>query len=606
MDKDQKTAGPMPPITRQYWHMIRTSWEYAGHRKKQMILIYVLFMLANIAFMFQPWLIGQLINTLQSGGDDILSQTVFWLGLYVGSMFAFWMFHGPARVIERKLSFFIKRNFNLRFYEMLTRLPFNWHHKNHSGNTINRINKSADALYRFSGTQFLYIEVIVRLGAVFFALALIDWRVSIALFLFTTGLFFIVNRFDRVIMRKIHAVNEGEHIFSSYKFDFISNIYNVITFNAINQTRRQLKDRFDDFYTPYKQQIILNEYKWFIMMILIVISHFGVLLFYIWYHIQPSQVLMLGTLVTIFQYMQRLDGVIFNVGGLYLQLVQAYTDQRSTAPLAEDYKLQGIEDDDQPNLKVAGGAIEFNNLSFSYDGQNRVFNGLSLKIPAGQKVGIIGPSGAGKSSLVNILQRFNPDRSLDVKIDGQDISDVNNASLRDAIAIIPQDTSLFQDTLLENIRYGAPGSTDEQVIEAAKKAYVDDFVRLLPDGYNTHVGERGVKLSGGQRQRVAIARAILKDSPILILDEATSALDSKSEILIQKSFETLMQDKTVIAIAHRLSTISHLDRLIVLEDGQIVEDGPHEELLVKGGLYAKLWSLQSGGFLKEKKPEDLK
>ncbi len=595
----------MPPIVSQYWHMIKATWDYCGNRKKQMILIYILFALANVAFMFQPWLIGKLINTLQTGGDDLLRQTAFWLGLYVGSMLVFWIFHGPARVIERKLSFFIKRNFNLKFYDILTRMPFSWHHKNHSGNTINRINKSAESLYSFSDRQFLYIEIIVRMGAVFIALALIDWRVSVALFVFTIGLFFILNKFDRIIMRKIHTVNEGEHIFSSFKFDFISNIYNVITFNSADLTRTHLKNRFDDFYPPYREKIILNEYKWFVMMILVVISHFAILLFYIWYHLQPSQVLLLGTLVTIFQYMQRLDGVIFNVAGLYLQLVQGYTDLRSTQPILESYDVSGINDDHEPDLQITGGHVEFKDLSFSYDGKNTVFINLNLDIPAGQKVGIIGPSGAGKSSLVNILQRFNPDRSLDVKIDGQNIYHVNGQSLRDAISIIPQDTSLFQDSLMENIRYGRPDASDAQVRAAAKKAYVHDFIKSMPDGYDTEVGERGVKLSGGQRQRVAIARAILKDSPILILDEATSALDSESEHLIQKSFEGLMRGKTVIAIAHRLSTISHLDRLIVMQDGKIVEDGTHDELLAQNGVYAKLWSLQSGGFLKEKQTREL-
>jgi ATP-binding cassette subfamily B protein len=195
------------------------------------------------------------------------------------------------------------------------------------------------------------------------------------------------------------------------------------------------------------------------------------------------------------------------------------------------------------------------------------------------------------------LLRLYDIQSGTIKIDGQNISEVTQESLRRNIAVIPQDTSLFHRSLMDNIRYGNLDASDDAVIEAAKKAHAHDFIMDLPDAYDTMVGERGVKLSGGQRQRIAIARAILKDAPILILDEATSALDSESERLIQDSLRTLMDGKTVIAIAHRLSTISHLDRLIVMDKGQIIEDGTHENLLNQNGQYAKLWSMQSGGFL---------
>lgn len=587
----------MPSSLRQYARLIGSCWRFSGGQRHRMVAIYILFLLANICFMFQPWLIGELVNALQAGGDGLLGQTVFWLGLYVGSMFMFWVFHGPSRVIERKLAFYIRRNFNVHYYETVTRLPVRWHQDHHSGNTINRINKASQALFDFAGKQFLFFETFVRAAFVFIALAFVDWHVSLALFTFTVGMFFILNRFDRVIMKKIHAVNEGEHVFSSYKFDFISNIYSVIAFNLAAKTGDHLKNRLQDFFRPYREQIVLNECKWFIMMNLIVISHFSVLLFYIWYHLQPGQALLLGTLVAIFQYMQRLDTVFYRVAELYLQLVQHFTDLNATAPIDGSFAVEGVTDDDKPDLAVRGGAVSFRNLSFSYNGRDQVFGDLSLDIPAGQKVGLIGPSGAGKTSLVNVLLRFNPVQRLDISIDGQNIYDVNAPSLRRAVALIPQDTSLFQDTLRENIRYGRLDASDSEVEEAARKAYAHEFITALPDGYETLVGERGIKLSGGQRQRIAIARAILKDAPILILDEATSALDSESEKHIQDSLRELMRGKTVIAIAHRLSTIAHLDRLIVMEGGRIIEDGTHAGLLAQGGLYAKLWNMQSGGFI---------
>lgn len=263
---------------------------------------------------------------------------------------------------------------------------------------------------------------------------------------------------------------------------------------------------------------------------------------------------------------------------------------------------------DQPNakeLQVTAGAIEFDKVVFQYkkDGK-RVVDELSLGIKPGERVGLIGRSGAGKSTLVNLLLRFHDVQSGAIRIDGQDISQVTQDSLRAAIGMVTQDTSLLHRSMRENILYGRPDASEEEMIEAARQAEALDFIETLSDqkgrnGFDAQVGERGVKLSGGQRQRVAIARVMLKDAPILLLDEATSALDSEVEAAIQQSLDKLMHGKTVIAIAHRLSTIAALDRLIVMDGGQIVEEGSHEQLLAKGGIYAKLWAHQSGGFLAE-------
>lgn len=243
-------------------------------------------------------------------------------------------------------------------------------------------------------------------------------------------------------------------------------------------------------------------------------------------------------------------------------------------------------------------SIDFDQVDFGFAGHG-VFRDLNLNIASGEKIALVGPSGAGKSTLVALLMRLYDIDGGAIKIDGQDIAGVTQDSLRNAIAVIPQDTALFHRSLMENIRYGRRGASDEDVIAAAKKAYAHEFIESLPEGYNTLVGERGIRLSGGQRQRIAIARALLKNAPILILDEATSALDSESERLIQNALDELMIGKTVIAIAHRLSTISRMDRIIVLERGEIVEQGAHGALIHRRGLYAKLWAMQSGGFLPE-------
>jgi len=260
---------------------------------------------------------------------------------------------------------------------------------------------------------------------------------------------------------------------------------------------------------------------------------------------------------------------------------------------------------DSPNssvLQITEGKIVFDQVHFKYKNRQDLFVDKSLTILGGSKVGLVGLSGSGKTSFVNLLLRFYDIDSGKITIDGQNIKEVTQASLRGQIAMIPQDPVLFHRSLMDNIRYGRLDATDEEVIECAKKAHCHEFILNLKEGYNTLVGERGVKLSGGQRQCIAIARAMLKNAPILIFDEATSSLDSVTESYVQQSLPSLMQNKTTIIIAHRLSTLYYMDRILVFNGGKIVEDGSHSELISFNGHYKKLWNVQVNGFLNESSP----
>lgn len=257
-----------------------------------------------------------------------------------------------------------------------------------------------------------------------------------------------------------------------------------------------------------------------------------------------------------------------------------------------------IDDKTDERLKVSNAAIDFRHISFQHEEQKEpLFSDFTLTVSAGESVGLVGVSGSGKTTLTKLLLRFDDVKAGAIYIDGQDIREVTQKSLRESIAYVPQESSLFHRSVYENIAYGKPDATKEEVLRAAKLANADEFIRGLPDGYETMVGERGIKLSGGQRQRIAIARAILKDAPILVLDEATSALDSESEALIQDALNNLMRGRTSIVVAHRLSTIAGLDKIVVLNNGKIIEQGSHKELLERDGEYKKLWSRQSGAFL---------
>ena len=319
-------------------------------------------------------------------------------------------------------------------------------------------------------------------------------------------------------------------------------------------------------------------------------------LLYVGIRLWEAGTITIGDFVLIQTYIIAAIDQIWSVGSAIRRLYEGFADATEMVDIMnEPYEVQ-----DRPgaqDISVSDGAISFEGVDFSFHNERTVLKGFDLSIAGHEKVALVGPSGAGKTTITKLILRFNDVQGGGIYIDGQNIAEVTQESLRSAIAFVPQEPVLFHRTLMENIRYGRRDASDEEVIDAAKQAHCYDFIMASPLGFDTFVGERGIKLSGGERQRIAIARAILKDAPILILDEATSSLDSESEALIQDALARLMEGKTVIAIAHRLSTVMKMDRIVVIEGGQVVMSGTHDELLAHGGLYKKLWEIQAGGFI---------
>jgi ATP-binding cassette subfamily B multidrug efflux pump len=449
-------------------------------------------------------------------------------------------------------------------------------------------------------TMDVFVYVSVYFTAILVMLAQADWRLMLPMLVWLAAYIGIQIYFVPRLKAVASAQADARSSMTGRIVDSYTNIATVKLFSHSKRETEYAEKGMEGFLgTVHKQMRLVTGFDVCVEITnyILVFSVAAVSIF-LWMESAVS----IGAIAIAISLALRLSGmsmwIMWEVGALFENMG---TVVDGSATLSKGVDIQ--DKADAKPIVVEQGEIEFDNVSFHYGEKNKaIINNLNLKIKPGEKVGLVGRSGAGKSTLVNLLLRFHDVESGRVKIDGQVISDVTQDSLRSKIGMVTQDTSLLHRSIRENILYGRPDASEEQLIRATKQAHAHEFIETLTDphgnvGYDAQVGERGVKLSGGQRQRVAISRVLLKNAPLLILDEATSALDSEVEAAIQESLTQLMEGKTVIAIAHRLSTIAAMDRLIVLDEGQIVEEGTHQELIKGKGIYAQLWAHQTGGFI---------
>ena len=581
-------------IFRLFW---KTSEPYK-HRRNLAIFFAMLTLVVTI--FVGPLIIAQLLSIIQH--NQLHDAKNLWTLIALYSVSGLW-----SSVIGWRLVLYLvwtfetamQRDLYAQCFSKLTNQTLFFHSNKFGGSLVSQTNKLVGAVESFWDTIiWSVLPLVISLVGSIIVLSTLLWQYALFLLIFSIVFSIVVYYGSKPMAKLTKKEAKSSNKLNGQLADVISNVLAVKSSGAeateqkfFTKTVNSWRDSSLDVMRGFLK--VSTIYSSINMVIKIGAIAFAV-------YAAQNNLVSVASVYLIITYTGSVAHELWNMNGIMRNYNRIIGNANDMVEILQTPTT--LIDKSDSKLEVANGEISMDKITFTHDeGQgDTLFHDFSLDIKPGEKIGLVGASGSGKTMLTKLLLRFADIDSGKITIDGQDISEVTQASLRAKIAYVPQEPLLFHRSVRENIAYGRPDATDAEIEEAAKKAGAYDFIVGLKDGFDTMVGERGIKLSGGQRQRVAIARAILKDAPILVLDEATSALDSESEALIQKSLETLMENRTSIVIAHRLSTIAKLDRIIVLKDGKIVEDGSHDELInKKRGVYAKLWARQSGGFIEE-------
>ena len=591
---DLKNKPNSKEIFRLFW---KTSEPYK-HRRNLAIFFAMLTLVVTI--FVGPLIIAQLLSIIQH--NQLHDSKNLWTLIALYSVSGLW-----SSVIGWRLVLYLawtfetamQRDLYAQCFSKLTNQTLFFHSNKFGGSLVSQTNKLVGAVESFWDTIiWSVLPLVVSLVGSIIVLSTLLWQYALFLLIFSIVFSIVVYYGSKPMAKLTKKEAKASNKLNGQLADVISNVLAVKSSGA-----EATEQKFFAKTVSSWRNSSLDVMRGFLKVSTVyssinMVIKIGAIAFAV--YAAQNNLVSVASVYLIITYTGSVAHELWNMNGIMRNYNRIIGNANDMVEILQTPTT--LIDKSDLKLKVTNGEISMDKITFTHDeGQgDTLFHDFSLDIKPGEKIGLVGASGSGKTTLTKLLLRFADIDSGKITIDGQDISEVTQASLRAKIAYVPQEPLLFHRSVRENIAYGRPDATDAEIEEAAKKAGAYDFIVGLKDGFDTMVGERGIKLSGGQRQRVAIARAILKDAPILVLDEATSALDSESEALIQKSLETLMENRTSIVIAHRLSTIAKLDRIIVLKDGKIVEDGSHDELInKKRGVYAKLWARQSGGFIEE-------
>ncbi|MFI3242336.1 MAG: ABC transporter ATP-binding protein [Alphaproteobacteria bacterium] len=575
----------------------QTPEKFAWKFLKKYPLAIILTLLINPIVIFIetliPWMFSRAINWINSDltRDDVFSNVLEYVWMLAGlcivcailnifdGLYSYYKSSAEVAVDVRK-----------ELFKSLTLQSTRFYNKNPAGTLFARLTTLKDNSIQDGGLAGIYLSLYHKFIGILITLLFIgniSIKLAIVLFLFSIFLTYFLSKTSKSVEDKSKRLSKIKSETFGKLVDVCTNYFLIKTFGTKFREEKNLRKEFNkvsNAMEDYHFEFLVHTAK---QQIVTLFAQISIILYTIYLWINKT--IDVGDVIFI---MTTFTGLVlhFRILGY---IVLGLKERKGSVKYAIDVFNEPYEVvDGDKKLKLKDGKIEFKNINFSYDGKKDVLHNINLTIAPKEKVGIVGVSGGGKTTLAHLLLRIFDINNGEILIDGQNIKDVSLNSLYKNIGFIPQDTSLFHRSIEENILYGTFKTSDKKRDEIAKQSYTDEFIKKLPDGYNTLVGDKGVKLSGGQRQRVGGARAILKNAPILVLDEATSALDSKSELYIQKSIAEIIKDKTVIAIAHRLSTLREMNRIVVIEDGKIIEEGSPKKLLSKKGKFAKLWKIQ--------------
>ncbi len=571
--------------------LAKKTWEHSKGNRKNVVLYLVLSSFSSIISFVEPLIIGMILNIIQEQGlnSSNVGTIILYLTSFIVLTLLSWAFHGPSRVIERKNAFLVKANYKMFLLRGTMNLPAQWHVDHHSGDTIDKIQKGTNALFDFSSNSFVVVDNIFRLISSYIALVYFNLHSAYIVFFIVVFTIYIILRFDKVLVKNYKTLNRKENAISAKIYDSISNITTIIILRIEKIISNSVYKKISEPFKLFSKNAKLNEIKWFLVSVSASVMTFLVLSSYFLFKYNSGQVVLIGTVFILYDYLRRINSMFFNFAFRYSMIVR----QRTRVANAEELSIEFKEKIKSRQIALNKGWKEINikSLNFSYHGKDDAdlhLTNVSMKIKHGEKIALVGHSGSGKTTFMKLMRDLYYPKNMKLYVDGIFICQGFKA-ISSSISLIPQEPEIFTSTIKENITIGVP-YTMKNIKKFTDIARFTKTANSLPNKFNSHIVEKGVNLSGGEKQRLALSRGLLASAgkQIILFDEPTSSVDSKNEIKIYKNIFKEFKEQTIISSIHRLHLLKMFDKIYFFKRGEIVASGTFKELLKNSKEFNKL------------------